>query len=95
MKSKKTLIIALALGILCIAAFIAATQFVKNRGGVNVKCNEDFPVSEGLISYRQDDAAWKDSLFKTLKLAIIEATVDGDPCYTTTSVLDFPTKSFI
>lgn len=78
MKSKKTLIIAIALGILCIAAFVAATQFVKNRGGVNVKCNKDFPVSEGLISYRQDDAAWKDSY-----LGDSEYTMESSGCITT------------
>lgn len=78
LKNKKKPIITIIIGILCLTAIIVGTQVYKNRGGVNVKCSKDYPVSEGLVSYRQDDAAWKD-----IHLGDSEYTMGSSGCITT------------
>lgn len=50
------LLVAIVLGI--ILCLFVVTK-IKDRGGVVVKCNSDFPVNEKLVAYRQDDDAWK------------------------------------
>ncbi len=37
-----------------------AWQYMKNRGGVEVRCDSTYPVNEKLKAYRQDDDRWKD-----------------------------------
>ena len=54
-KIRKRVIVA----IICIVGIIIAFQCYKNRNGINIKCNSDYPVSANLVGYRQDDDRWK------------------------------------
>lgn len=78
LKNKKKLIITIIIGILCLTAIVVGTQVYKNRNGINVKCEKDHPVSEGLVSYRQDDPTWKD-----IHLGDSEYTMGSSGCITT------------
>ncbi len=61
---------------LCLILFLS--QVYKNRGGVNVQCKVDYPVSEGITGYRQDDQRWKDYSLGTSKY-----TMQSSGCITT------------
>ena len=72
-KTKKVLlIIAIIIGV------VILSQLYKNRGGVNVKCQSDYMVKEGLVSYRQDNPEWKD-----LHLGDSKYTMESSGCITT------------
>ena len=70
--------ILLALAVLGAAVLIIMSQVVKNRGGLNVKCSVDYPVSERIVSYRQDDERWKD-----IHLGDSKYTMESSGCITT------------
>ena len=71
-KTKKVLLIIAIIGL------VIFSQLYKNRGGVNVKCQSDYMVKEGLVSYRQDDPEWKD-----LYLGDSKYTMKSSGCITT------------
>ncbi len=73
-KTRKVLLIAA----IVIIGLVIFSQLIKNRGGVNVKCQTEYKVEEGLISYRQDDPKWKD-----LYLGESEFTMQSSGCITT------------
>lgn len=73
----KTLLYIIA-GAVCLCLILFLTQIYKNRGGVNVKCNVDYPVSEGITGYRQDDPRWKD-----YNLGESKYTMGSSGCVTT------------
>ncbi len=64
--------------IVVIAIVVISSQIIKNRGGVNVKCQVDYPLTEGLSYYRQDDDDWK-----SLNLGNSEYTMESSGCITT------------
>ncbi len=72
-KTKKILLI-----IAIIIGLVILFQLYKNRGGVNVKCQSDYKVEEGLVSYRQDNPEWKD-----LHLGESKYTMKTSGCITT------------
>ena len=74
MKKKKYLILVIA----SLALLIIASQMVKNRGGINIKCTEEYPVSTGIVRYRQDDSRWKDT-----NLGKSKYTMESSGCVTT------------
>lgn len=57
-RNKKSVLILLV--IICTVGLIISSQIIKNRGGINVKCKEEYPVSPELVHYRQDNDEWKD-----------------------------------
>ncbi|WP_029232143.1 hypothetical protein [Butyrivibrio sp. VCB2006] len=67
-------------GFLVVAAIVcivALSQVVKNRGGLNIKSTEEYPVSQGVVLYRQDDPAWADKNLGTSKY-----TMESSGCIT-------------
>ena len=77
MRSNKKIIIACGITI-AILALVFLSQIVKNRGGLNVKCEVDYPVSENMVHYRQDDDRWK-----TIHLGESKYTMESSGCITT------------
>lgn len=75
MKNRKIMILVI---VLVVAGIIALSQVIKNRGGKNIECNADYPVSEKIVGYRQDDDAWKD-----IKLGNSKYTMKSSGCVTT------------
>lgn len=57
---KKRIIAIVILVIVVAAGALLAWQYMKNRGGVEVRCGSTYPVNEKLKAYRQDDDRWKD-----------------------------------
>lgn len=57
---KKKIIIGILIVLVLVAGIIAAVYFIKNRGGVEIKCGANYKVNDNLVSYRQDDDDWKD-----------------------------------
>ncbi|WP_026489450.1 hypothetical protein [Butyrivibrio sp. XBB1001] len=75
MKKRKmyiVLVLVVVLGILLLS------QIAKNRGGINVKCNVEYPVPEKMVGYRQDDDRWKD-----IHLGESKYTMESSGCITT------------
>lgn len=52
---KKRIIAIVILVIVVAAGALLAWQYMKNRGGVEVRCDSTYPVNEKLKAYRQDD----------------------------------------
>ncbi len=77
MRSNKKIIIACGITI-AILALVFLSQIVKNRGGLNVKCEVDYPVSENMVHYRQDDDRWK-----AIHLGESKYTMESSGCITT------------
>lgn len=76
MKKRKILLVFITL--IALLGIIAMSQVVKNRGGVNVKCSVEHPVSDKIVSYRQDDESWKD-----IHLGDSKYTMESSGCITT------------
>ena len=56
---------------------VILSQVVKNRGGVNIQSTDDYPVSDGIVYYRQDDNSWKD-----INLGNSKYTMESSGCIT-------------
>lgn len=66
------------LAIICIVGLTVASQLIKNRGGINIKCEVEYPVSSRIVHYRQDDDKWKD-----YNLGNSKYTMKSSGCITT------------
>ncbi|WP_026516030.1 hypothetical protein [Butyrivibrio sp. MC2021] len=64
--------------VLAIFMLVYISQVVKNRGGLNVKCEVDYPVPEIMVHYRQDDDRWR-----KLHLGDSKYTMESSGCITT------------
>ena len=77
-KKGKRKIVSVLLILAAALTVIILSQVVKNRGGLNVKCSVDYPVSDRIVSYRQDDERWKN-----LHLGNSKYTMESSGCITT------------
>ena len=68
---KKRIIAIVILVFVVAAGALLAWQYMKNRGGVEVRCDSTYPVNEKLKAYRQDDDRWKDDKLGESKFDIV------------------------
>ena len=75
---KKRIIAIVILVIVVAAGALLAWQYMKNRGGVEVRCDSTYPVNEKLKAYRQDDDRWKDDKLGESKFCLLYTSDAAD-----------------